>query len=302
MALWIERRRCDHSLSLLRRGINFYDTSDLYGDGRSEVLLAAAFGKVREKVIIASKGGTLPHRGFHMPQNFSPAYLRGAVEKSLKRLGSDYIDLYQLHSPTAADFSAPEVFETLEQLRSEGKIREFGVSVRSPKDGLKAIELNYPAVQVNYNLIDQRCQDFGFFTAAIRHDTGVIIRTPLSFGYLSGGMTGEEKFDSLDHRLNWPKAQLKRWASAPTVFSELGAASDRTYVELALQFCLAPDAVSTVIPGMLSVSQVEEDVAAVEGPRLTAGDLAGIRKIYQANSFFDPNAKSISQRLKTPGV
>jgi len=154
-----------------------------------------------------------------MPQDFSAKHLENALERSLRRLKTDYIDLYQMHSPTITDLKRNNVIETLENFKAQGKIRTYGISVRSPDDGKIATErFNFPVVQVNFNMIDQRAVDNGLFDLAKGKGVGIIVRTPSVFGYLTGKLDGNEKFKGIDHRANWPKDQLKRWADAPDLF------------------------------------------------------------------------------------
>jgi aryl-alcohol dehydrogenase-like predicted oxidoreductase len=274
------------------KGVNFYDTSNLYGAGRSEELIAEAFASRRDKVIIASKGGTLPHSGFYMPQNFSCQHLENALNESLKRLKTDYIDLYQLHSPPQELLdSADEVFELLEKFMQKGLIRAYGVSTRSPGDAIKFINrYNAPVVQVNFNLIDQRALYDGLFDLASEKNVGVINRTPLVFGFLTRKLTGKEQFDKGDHRANWPKDQLERWADAAQLFDFLQADGARTPIQAALRFCLDQPSVSVVIPGMLNKAHVIENVDSV--PPLSQEELANISRIYKENDFYDKEAKA----------
>lgn len=272
------------------KGVNFYDTSDLYGTGHSEELLGEVFKDVRDRVIIGTKGGTLPHTGFKMPQDFSVKHLENALEGSLRRLKTDYIDLYQLHSPTINDIEKNDVIETLENFETQGKISTYGISVRSPDDGKVAIEkYNFPVIQANFNMIDQRAVDNGLFDLAKEKGAGIIVRTPLVFGYLTDKLDGNEKFKGVDHRAKWPKDQLMRWADAPDLFSFLY--QERTPVQAALRFCLDFDVVSTVIPGMMNVGEVKENILSSDLSSLSDEEHALIRKIYQTNEFYDESAK-----------
>lgn len=277
-------------------GVNFYDTSDLYGSGHSEEILGDVFKDIRDKVIIATKGGTLPHHGFNMPQDFSSQYLRKALEGSLKRLKTDYIDLYQLHSPKIEDIEDENVIQTLKVFQKEGKIRFFGISVRCPEDGLAVIEkFGIKVIQVNFNMIDQRAIEIGLFETAGKLDVGVIARTPFCFGYLTGTLTGSEQLNGLDHRANWPKEQLRRWAKAPELFAFLNEDKKRTYAQLALQFCLSDKAVSTVIPGMMRTEEVRENIEASKLSPLTFDELEHIRCVYHSHNFYDKSAKQVGR-------
>ena len=283
------------SIKLLCRaldlGVTFYDTSDLYGAGKSEELLRKAFAKNREKVIYATKGGTLPHTGFVMPQDFSRGYLTTALEGSLKRLNTDYVDLYQLHSPTLKDIEQHDCIATLEQFKKDGKIKEYGVSVRSPMDAIVAIEVfGFKSIQVNFNVIDQRAAECGLFDTAIKHGAGLICRTPLCFGFLSGEL-GTKGFADGDHRANWPEDQLRTWADAPALFNAVAKSYGLSYIQMALLFCLSQEAISTVIPGIMSMAELEEDIGVVEHQPLTTEALKSIINIYQANVFFNNDAK-----------
>jgi aryl-alcohol dehydrogenase-like predicted oxidoreductase len=280
------------------RGINFFDTSDFYGDGASEEILGRALKRIRPKVIICSKVGMLKHRGFQMTQDFSSDHIRAGLVASLRRLQTDYVDLYLLHSPPLDVLEDGGSMATLEALKEEGKILEFGVSARSPQDARRAIErYGIRTVQANFNLIDHRALDDGLFNLARRENVGVIVRTPLGFGYLTGRMSGDETLTVMDHRAKWPREQLRRWADASKLFSPLAtAARSRTLAQFALQFCLAYDAVSTVIPGMLDRGQVAENVAASRLAPLGAAEIEKVREIYLARQFFDPAVKTACER------
>lgn len=286
------------SLSLAYdRGINFFDTADVYGDGHSEEVLGKALKDIRKKIVIATKGGTKPHYGFEMPQDFSAKNMIESFEKSLRRLMTDYIDLYQLHSPPGEFIrNTDEVsltFDALNGLKRNGKIRALGISVRSPSDGLFVAEnLDVDFLQVNYNLIDQRAQEIGLFDYCKKKGIGIIARTPLAFGFISGRYAPGQKFSAPDHRANWPQEQIDRWAASHELFTAINEKKKRTNVHLALQFCISDDAVATVIPGMLTRKEVEENAQAADLPPLTLAELKKIKTIYQTQYFFDANAKS----------
>jgi aryl-alcohol dehydrogenase-like predicted oxidoreductase len=277
------------------RGVTFYDTSDLYGNGHAESILGEVFQARRDRVVVATKGGMLPHSTFVMPQDFSRAHLERALDASLKRLRTDYVDIYQLHSPPIDLPGLDEAVETVAAMKACGKVRVTSISTRSPADAMIAVErYAFDAVEVNFNMIDQRAVTSGLFAMCVERGVGVIARTPLCFGYLSGTLTGDEQLTPGDHRINWPKEQLRRWAQSPRLFAPLIQGRGRTIVQLALQYCLSEPAVSTVIPGMLTLAQVEENTGAIAAGPLTDTDAERIREIYAGNTFYDPNAKSQS--------
>lgn len=277
-------------------GVTFYDTSDLYGNGHSEAILGEVFYGIRDRVVIATKVGTLPHTGFYMPQDFSKANITRGVDASLRRLKTDWIDLYQLHSPPIDLPNWGEIIVTLEHLKQSGKIRTYGISARSPADARIAVEqLGFGVVQVNFNLIDHRAIEIGLFDLCREKQTGVIARTPLCFGYLTGELTGDETFQGRDHRANWPREQLSRWANSAELFAPLNSDTRRTLAQLALQFCLSDHTVSTVIPGMMTCDEVTENVAIADMPPLTQVEAATIRSVYQGQVFYDSQAKAVPQ-------
>lgn len=277
-------------------GITFYDTADIYGAGHSEELLGEVFGDksgLRDRVVIASKVGFL---GPNQAQDFSPPYIRETLMGILARLRTTYLDLYQLHSPKI-ESATPEVIETLQALQKEGLIRAFGISTRAMEDGFTALSLGFRSIQMNYNMIDQRIHDNGFLDAAQAAGAGIIARTPLGFGFLTGRITSTE-FPADDHRSAWPKGQLQLWNRAPKLFGILNDGKKRSMAQLALQFCITHPTVSSVIPGMLRPSEVEENVSASDLPPLTKIELDAIKKIYEENEFYDRSA----QRNNAPKI
>lgn len=268
----------------LDRGINFYDTSDFYGHGRSEELIGEAFAGRRAEVVVASKAGMLEDGS---KTDFSPAHLRRALEASLRRLRTDYVDLYQLHSPPPEELS-DDVVATLISFKKEGKIRAYGVSARSPEEAKKAVErFDFPALQVNFNLIDSRAADCGLFALAGRKGAGVVARTPLSFGFLTGQYAADGDFHERDHRRRWSPEQRRLWAEAPGRFAALIAAlPGQSAAQFALRYCLSQACVSSTIPGMLTAAQVEENAAAGDLPPLLEPELEQIAGICAGVRFF----------------
>jgi aryl-alcohol dehydrogenase-like predicted oxidoreductase len=273
-------------LQAVETGINFFDTSDFYGFGHSEEVLGKALSSVRSKVAIATKAGLLDARG---GQDFSRAHLERALDASLRRLGTDYIDLYQLHGPPPDLLRrGDETMATLERFRDAGKIRAYGVSLRAPEDGAAAVlDLGFPCLQVNFNLLDQRALDNGLFELCSRQGVGVIVRTPLVFGFLTGRYAADSSFDPADHRRRWSPQQRERWADAHRLFdSYLDAKGGETSPQFALRFCLSFDCVSTAIPGMLNTEHVSENAAASDRGALPAAVRDGITGIYREHNFF----------------
>lgn len=268
-----------------QKGINFFDTADLYGAGRSEEVLREAFGSRRSSVVIASKAGMLDPAG---KQDFSAQHLRQALEGSLRRLGTEYIDLYQLHSPPAATIlRADGPLATMAEFKSAGKIRAIGVSVRSPEDGLTVVRARLAdCIQVNFNLLDQRALDSGLFAECARQGVGLIARTPLCFGFLTGQYRADQAYAASDHRSRWSGAQREKWASGPELFSRWRSSSSETGAQFALRFCLSFPEITSTIPGMLTASHVEDNSAASDLGSLPGAALAEINSLYRQHEFF----------------
>ena len=266
-------------------GVTFFDTADVYGYGHSEELIGQALGAQRDKIVIASKGGFLEHLG---PQNFTPEYLRGAVENSLKRLRTTYLDLYQLHSANLDQVRKEGAIDCLKDLVQEGKIRAMGISVRSPEDGMIAVrDMGFQSVQVNFNLTDQRALDIGLFDYCKANGVGLIARTPLCFGFLTGKFSENTEFDSRDHRTTRSAAQRALWVKASQLFGEVLAEQDAaTSTQQALRFCLSYPQVSTAIPGMLEPAHVRENAAASDLGPLSQDKLDRLRKLYHEHEFY----------------
>ena len=256
----------DESKAALRAaldaGITFYDTSDFYGFGHSETLLGDVFPACRDKVILSTKAGFLDAER----QDFSPAHLSRALQGSLARLKTDYVDVFFLHSPDLEVLRRdPSVLELLRTWRRDGLVRCWGISARSPRDALAAIsEFGAECIQVNFNLTDLRAVETGLWALCEKENVGVVVRTPLAFGFLTGSVKPGETFAADDHRRRFSPEQQEKWRQGGEVYRSILKNGGGTDTQNALRFCLAFPAVSTVIPGMLTCAQVRENAAASE--------------------------------------
>jgi aryl-alcohol dehydrogenase-like predicted oxidoreductase len=270
-------------------GCNFFDTADVYGHGHSEEVLGAALAGLRQQVIIATKvGGNFYNRdvrpalrdrigraiGKPLDQwpadaplpvthdsTFSSSYVRFAVEQSLRRLRTDYLDLLQLHNPPIDLIAAPATYQALEDLKREGKIRFYGVSVHPPEEGLAAISAAMPdTVQIVYN-IARREAEKAFFPAARAANVGVIAREPLANGLLAGKYGPDRTWEKGDIRGGMPPAYVAQVVSIGRRVQELAGKAGVTAAQLALRFALDNDAISVVIVGMKTVAQVDENLS-----------------------------------------
>lgn len=260
-------------------GVNFFDTAEIYG--HSEELIGKTFSNRRSQVIIATKVGFLEH---HI-QDFSKTNLINSLHRSLRNLQTDYVDLYQLHNPFK-ELALEEITETLDELKTRGLIRFYGISVKSPDDGFDVMNRGvFSSLQININMADHRAIDKGLLNLARKKNIGVIGRTPLCFGFLTG-KKDNLNFNSSDHRSTWPREQLKSWQRAAKLFAEINPYPNGTLTQMALRFCLDSNGIGTVIPGMLRVSDVLENISAVDLPPLSGETLRLIQNIYRENNGF----------------
>jgi aryl-alcohol dehydrogenase-like predicted oxidoreductase len=245
-------------------GVNFIDTSDAYGAGYSETLLGNALKGRRDKVILATKGGNImvgPERG---KRNFSPAYISRVLEESLKRLQTDYIDLYQLHNPTLDVIEQGEVWEVLERNKKAGKIRHYGVSINTIEEGVSAVrDGRSETIQIEYSLLAQEPSE-NVLPLAQEANVGVIARIPLRRGVLTGKLTqaDEQRFQGDDVRARSFKGEAfaKELAKAEALrFLVHGPV--KTLTQAAIAFCIAHPAVSIVIPGARNADQMRENAS-----------------------------------------
>jgi aryl-alcohol dehydrogenase-like predicted oxidoreductase len=257
----------DESLAAIRRarelGVTFFDTADSYGFGRSESLLGIVLARYRQEVVIATKVGVVRTSSGELRKNFSRQHIFHAVDGSLKRLRSDYIDLYQMHNPTIDELARGEIQDLMERLQDAGKIRFWGVSISTPEEGLEIVRRGWGhALQVLYNVLNQAPAS-ELFPAAKEKGYGIIARVPLASGLLTGKFRLDSVFAADDVRQNFltPRRLQEALERVDEVKSILGKTS-RSLAEGALRFVLASDAVSTTIPGAKSPRQVEMNVAA----------------------------------------
>jgi aryl-alcohol dehydrogenase-like predicted oxidoreductase len=280
----------DESLAAIRRarelGVTFFDTADIYGHGRSESLLGLVLSKSRRDVIIATKFGNVRSSAGQHRKDFSKQHIFHAVDGSLKRLRTDYIDLYQLHNPTIEELAKEEIHEAMDKLQEVGKIRVWGVSISTPAEGIEIIKRGWAyTLQVLYNVLNQAPAD-ELFPLARERGYGIIARVPLASGLLSGKYRSDSTFPKNDIRQNFltPRRLEEVTGRIDEVRGIVGGES-RSLSEAALRFVLAHDAVSTTIPGAKNVRQVESNAAASGSP-LTPATVQKLRERLGAYNFY----------------
>jgi aryl-alcohol dehydrogenase-like predicted oxidoreductase len=270
-------------------GVNFFDTADVYGDGRSEKLIGQLLRERSETIYVATKAGRKISP--HVAEKYTPAVIKKFVEQSLRNLRVEALDLLQLHCPPPPVFYVPELFHAMDDLVTAGKLKNYGVSVEKVEEALKAIE--YPGVktiQIIFNMFRQRPAEL-FFREAKSRWIGILARVPLASGLLTGRMSRVTKFRSDDHRAyNRKGAAFDRgetfsgvdYAKGLQAVEELKTILPHgmTMTQFALKWILMHDAVSCAIPGAKRPSQVEENCHASDAPRLSRGLMRQVKDIY----------------------
>ena len=249
-------------------GCNFFDTADVYGHGHSEKLIGNALKRFRQKIYIATKvGGDFYHGPARL--NFDPEYIRFALENSLKRLNTDYIDLYQLHNPPLHLIQDGSIFEILFKLKREGYIRAVGLSIFEPTEGIEAIQNDcVDCVQFVYNIFNRQAAK-NLLPIARENNIGLIAREPLNNGILTGKFTGDEIFEEGDIRSRWSQNYFEHLVHFTANLKNTIKTEDRSLSQTALQFVLSQPTISTVIPGMKTTDQVEENFRTIVLKQLT---------------------------------
>ncbi len=272
-------------------GVTFFDTADVYGDGRSERLLARLRRERPDaELVIATKAGR--RLDPHVAAGYTPANIEAFVDRSLANLEADALDLVQLHSPPTEVYYDPDLFAGLDDLVARGKIRSYGVSVEKVEEALKAIEYpNVGAVQIIFNIFRQRPAGL-FFREAAARDVGIIARVPLASGLLTGKMTRDTTFAADDHRNyniegeafdrgeTFAGVDYGRGLDAVEELRDL-VPEGSSLVELALRWVLTHDAVSTVIPGAKNPRQARANAAVADQPPLGDETMQATAELYE---------------------
>lgn len=291
-------------IQLLRKaldlGINFFDTADTYGNGLGETILSKAIGAHRDQVVIATKVGydfyhnTSRQGQQELPQDFSPQYLEFALGESLKRLHTDYIDLYQLHNPRIDVIEQNDLFQTLERFKRQGKIGAYGVALgpaiaeRQVEEGRAAIEKQkVDSVQIIYNLLEQMLGK-GLFQVGREKGAKFLIRVPHASGLLDGTVKPETTFTENDHRYHrvstdekkrlWQEEGLKKVEQ----LGFLTEGTNRTLGQAALKFILSEPSIASVLPNIYNESLLAEFAATSSVPDLTSGELSRIEELISS--------------------
>jgi len=275
-------------------GITFFETGDAYGQGANEELVGRVLARHRDEIQLSTKFGYVldsdreQHSEGERPQRWDGAFVREALEGSLRRLGTDRVDLYQLHNPRMDAIEADDCFAALEELRSEGKIRHYGVALGPAigwrEEGLRAIAArDIASIQTVYNLFEQ---DPGrdLMAGAAEHGVGVMARVPTSSGLLDGNLTPDTTFGPGDHRRHRPREWLVEGLQKIDRIRFLcGPDAGRTMAQASLRFILAQPQMAVVIPTITNEAELREYAGATDVPELSTEELAQLDDLYARN-------------------
>ena len=284
----------------LELGVNFFDTADVYGDGRSERLMRRLREETRTPFHIVTKAGRRLRP--HVAAGYNKENLTAFVDRSLQNIGVESLELVQLHCPPTDTYYRPETFAAMDGLVQAGKVRHYGVSVERVEEGLKAMEFpNVESIQIIFNIFRQRPAE-RFLAEAQRRRVATIIRVPLASGMLTGKLTAASKFSADDHRSYNRHGEAfdvgETFSGVPyetglQAVEELRSLvpGDATLAQLALRWILMFDGVSTIIPGGKNSGQVADNCGASALPALTEEQMESVRSVY--DRFIRP---SVHQR------
>jgi len=276
----------------VEEGINFFDTADTYGDGLGEEILATVLGHKRNDIVIATKFGydiydPTPRDGHkERAQKFDKEFVKYACEQSLRRLGTDYIDLYQAHNIKLADLERDELFETLEQLQFEGKIRHYGVAL-GPDIGwveegeYTLTQRQVASAQVIYSIMEQDPAKH-FMRLAEENEVGLLSRVPHASNTLTGEFDdGLRTFDADDHRAHrkneWLEEAMRKVARVRFLVQE----DTRTMAQSAIQFVLKQPSIISVLPNFTTLSELKEYTSALETPEISDEEQAKLDELWE---------------------
>jgi aryl-alcohol dehydrogenase-like predicted oxidoreductase len=302
---WWGHHTDEEAIAMLRLardlGVTFFDTADTYANGRGETLLKDAFGENPEGVVYATKFGydiynttAEERRGQQeLPHRFDREFVRFACEQSLKRLGVEQIPLWQIHNARISGVFEDEIWDILEELKTEGKIRYAGVAL-GPANGwitegngyLKHRPLS--SMQIIYNLLEQWPGN-AFFPAARENEVGLLVRVPHSSGMLEGKYTVDTTFAANDHRRHRPRSWLLNGIKKLETLGFL-TEGGATLGQQAIKFILSEPLVASVLPNIYDEEQLREFAAAPDLPDLSEAELARLAELT-AQNFGVPEEK-----------
>jgi aryl-alcohol dehydrogenase-like predicted oxidoreductase len=298
---WGKKIDDDNAIRMLRRaydlGINFYETADMYGKGKSERVIAEAFKDMRNEVVYSTKWGydmyNVEQIGHNeILQRHDPGFLEYALEQSMTRLQTNYIDVYSLHNPKLDAIKNDSLFMSLDSLIQSGKIKSHGVSLGPAigwkDEGLLAMERrNISCLQTVYNILEQE-PGRTFLDTASKNNVGVMARVPDASGVLTGKVSEKTVFDKNDHRGNRKKEWIIEAMQKIEKIKPIANANGWNISQLAIKFILSQMAISIVIPTAIDIEEIEMFVEMSDGKYLNENELSQITDLYNNNFYIEP--------------
>ena len=297
---WGKKIDDDEAIRMLKRaydvGINFFETADMYGKGKSEKLIAQTFKGMRNEVIYSTKWGydmyNVEQVGHNeIPQKHNPDHLEYALQQSLERLQTNYIDVYSLHNPKMDAIKNDNLFLSLDRLVYSGKIKSHGIALGPAigweDEGIIAMEKrNITCLQTVYNLLEQE-PGRTLLDNAKKYDVGIMVRVPDASGVLTGKINEKTIFDKNDHRANrkkeWITESMKKIEKMTTFLNTKGW----DIYQLAIKFILSQKQVSVVLPTVTDIEEIETIADMSDGNYLTEDELAYMTELYNNNFFVE---------------
>ena len=305
---WGKKIEEDEALRMLKKaydvGINFFETGDMYGKGKSEKLIGKAFCDMRDEVIISTKYGydfegvdQIGHS--ELPQRFDEDFTRNALKNSLERLQTDHIDMYGLHNPKLGHIKDDRIFNTLDSILNDGTIKTYqvalGPAIGWTLEGLEAMNRpNVGAVQTVYNILEQTPGN-ELMHKAQKNDTSILVRVPEASGILTGKVNADTKIDQKDHRSvrkgEWIKSALQK----VEMLRPIAQRNDLTITELAMKFIMTKKGFTSVLPTMVSEDEITSYAQIADGRYIPQSDMVQISKMYDTWPPYELKATSISK-------
>ena len=300
---WGKKIDDEEAIRMLKKaydvGINFYETADMYGKGKSERLMARAFKDMRGEVVYSTKWGydmygaeQVGHS--ELPQKHNPKFLEFALKQSLERLETDYVDVYSLHNPKMDAIRNDALFQALDGLANKGTIRSHGAALGPAigwkDEGLEAIRTrNIACLQTVYNILEQ---DPGreLMKEAELHDVGIMVRVPDASGLLTGKVTAETAFDKNDHRSFRKREFIMEAMKKIDNIRLVADTRGWNITQLAIKFILSQKQISVVLPTMVSVEEIEMFASISDGNYLDRAESSRIEEMYEKNFYVQPVA------------
>ena len=295
LAWWGKKIEEDEAKRMLKKaydvGINFFETADMYGKGKSEKLIGEVFKGMRDEIVLSTKYGydfsnaqQIGHS--ELPQKFDPDFTNHALNNSLERLQTDYLDVYGMHNPKLRHIRDDVIFETFDKLIEERKIKSYqaalGPAIGWTQEGLEAMDRkNMSAVQTVFNILEQTPGN-QLLENAFKKDVGILVRVPDASGILTGKVNEKTKIDEKDHRSVRKGEWIREAIHKVEQLKPIAERSGLTIIELAIKFILTKNGIASVLPTVISEEEIEQFASMSDGNYINSSDMKEIDDLYNS--------------------